>query len=241
MDNYLYLLIDIGSISIPFWRSFDPRADFYKRWPDLFLGIFVMGLLFLPWDIAFTSMGVWGFNPRYLSGITIANLPIEEWLFFIAIPYACLFIYEALNYFVRRDVLGKAAPVICYVLIPLLLTIGLLNLDKWYTSVTFILTAAFLAYVVFILKPHYLGRFFLGYFVSLIPFFVVNGLLTGSWIPEQVVWYNDAENLGIRLGTIPIEDSIYMMLMLLIVTVIYERNNPAELEKQPTGRTLMTS
>ena len=241
MENYYYLIIDLATISIPLWRSFDSRANFYKRWPDLFLGIAVMSLLFIPWDIAFTSMGVWGFNPAYLTGLKIANLPVEEWLFFISIPYACLFIYEAMNYFIEKDILGKAAPIICYLLIPLLLLIGFTHLDQWYTSVTFLLTAALLAYVAFILKPSYLGRFFVAYFISLIPFFIVNGLLTGSWIPDQIVWYNDAENLGIRLGTIPVEDSIYMMLMLLIVTMVYERNSTVELENQPVDRIIAPS
>ncbi|GIR49788.1 MAG: hypothetical protein CM15mP58_18850 [Burkholderiaceae bacterium] len=47
------------------------------------------------------------------------------------------------------------------------------------------------------------------FLVMLIPFFIVNGVLTGSWIVDQVVWYNDTENLGLRISTIPIEDGIY--------------------------------
>jgi lycopene cyclase domain-containing protein len=50
----------------------------------------------------------------------------------------------------------------------------------------------------------------------LIPFFIVNGILTGSFIENEVVWYNDFENLGIRLFTIPIEDTVYAFTLILL-------------------------
>jgi lycopene cyclase domain-containing protein len=56
----------------------------------------------------------------------------------------------------------------------------------------------------------------------LIPFFIVNGVLTGSWIENQVVWYNNAENLGLRMGTIPAEDSIYAYSMILMNLFLFE-------------------
>jgi len=87
-----------------------------------------------------------------------------------------------------------------------------------YTTVTFTLLGMFLTLNLVTLKSWFLGRFFLTYLISLIPFAVVNGLLTSM----PVLIYNDLENSGIRIGTIPFEDFFYSMLMLLMNITIYE-------------------
>ena len=63
-----------------------------------------------------------------------------------------------------------------------------------------------------------MGKFYRAYLVSLIPFFIVNGILTSL----PVVMYNDSENLGIRIFTIPIEDTMYSLLLLLMNIVLFE-------------------
>ena len=66
-----------------------------------------------------------------------------------------------------------------------------------------------------------MGKFYRFYFWHLIPFFIVNGILTGTGIDQEVVWYNNTENLGIRMGTIPVEDSLYSLsLMLMNITIL---------------------
>lgn len=223
MERCYYLMLDVLSIAFPLLASFEPRIRFWKKWPGLFTGTAVMALVFLVWDAIFTAHGVWSFNPRYLVGVYFFGLPIEEWFFFVAIPYSCTFLYEVMRHFVKRDVLAPIAKPFSIALIIVLLTVGLLHIDRLYTSITFLCTGIFLAYHVFVAKSPWLGRFYMGYAVSLIPFFLVNGILTGWLLPEPIVRYNDAENLGIRLNTIPIEDSMYLLFFLLIVTTFYER------------------
>src|SRR5210317_1835287 len=106
---YTYLLINLFSILIPFIASFDKRLDFYKQWKFLFPAIIITLAFFISWDVLYTYLGVWGFNPKYLTGINLINLPIEEWMFFVAIPYSCVFTYYALNYLIKKDYLGKYA------------------------------------------------------------------------------------------------------------------------------------
>ena len=91
--HYLYLTDDLAVLAIPLLCSFDRKVRFVRFWPALFPAIAVMMALFIPWDIAFTERGIWGFNPDYLSGLWIAGIPLEEWLFFLCIPFFFLFAF----------------------------------------------------------------------------------------------------------------------------------------------------
>jgi len=222
MENGLYVFINLGAIIIPFIAGFDKRLKFQKQWRYLFPAILLTMVVFIPWDMLKTSLDVWGFNQRYLIGVYIGNLPVEEWMFFIAIPYACIFTYHSLNYLVKEDYLEKYANLISTGLAILLFLIGFMNIDKLYTSVTFFSTVGFLLFHRYLIHADYMGRFYVMYLVTLIPFFIVNGILTGSFIQEEVVYYDNAENLGIRLGTIPVEDMVYGLLLLLMNVTWYE-------------------
>lgn len=221
-SNYLYLLLDLAAISIPFACSFYPKANFSKKWKYLLPALIIPGAIFILWDIYFTAWEIWGFNDDYLTGLRIMNLPLEEWLFFICIPYACLFTYFAFDYLLKKGPFAKAKNIVTWILIIGLLTIGILHLDRIYTLVTFISLALFLLVHQFLLKSDYLGKFYFTYLIILIPFFIINGVLTGTGIDDQVVWYNNSENLGIRIGTIPIEDMFYGMLLILMNITVFE-------------------
>ena len=104
--KYTYLLLNIFTISIPFIFSFHKKLNFYKTWIALFPAVIITAAVFIIWDIWFTNMGVWGFNPAYLIGVDIVNLPLEEWLFFFCIPYAIVFTYASIKKLVKSDILS---------------------------------------------------------------------------------------------------------------------------------------
>lgn len=221
-DRYLYLLINLAAVSVPLAFSFYPKAPFYKRWKYLWISTLATAVIFLIWDEIFVRLGVWGFNPRYVTGIHVLSLPLEEILFFFCIPYASVFTYFALTHLVEKDYLFPHQELISSLLSVVLMITGIRNFEDLYTGITFLFTGGFLAYQMIILRPRYMGRFYFAFAFVLIPFFVVNGILTGSFIDEPVVWYNDEENLGFRMGTIPFEDLFYGMLMLVLNVSIYE-------------------
>lgn len=221
-SHYTYLLILLASVAGPLALSFDKKVAFYKKWKFLPLAILLPALLYIAWDIYFVGKGVWGFNPKYITGIYLYNLPLEELLFFFVVPYCCLFIYECICCYFPGLQNGKAAFYILILLAIVLAVYGFMNINRYYTGWTFLFTSEFIL-MVLLLKKIFTGfnssYFLVSFLVVLIPFLIVNGFLTS--IP--VVIYNDAENLGIRIYTIPFEDVFYGMLLVLMNVAIFEK------------------
>ena len=218
----LYLYLDLLSISIPLIFSFHPKIQFYKQFNLLFPSMFISGAIYIAWDVMFAKKGIWGFNDHYLMGIYLFDLPLEEWLFFICIPFASVFTHYTLTKLYPTFQLNKISTKwISRFIIVLLLLVILMHFDRAYTAVNASLSLAILIFAL-LKTPDVLKSFYLTFLVVLIPFFIVNGILTGSFIPDEIVWYNNAENLGIRLFTIPVEDIFYAFGMLLLTVSLME-------------------
>ncbi len=223
MENMLYMGVLLFAISYPLSQSFEHRIRYASQWYALFPALIISAAIFIVWDSWFTRLGVWEFNPRYVLGLFLFDLPIEEWLFFFIIPFACVFIYEVLIYFFPKDIFRSAGKPFVYVMVPVLVGFALLHLDKWYTSVNFLVGAFVLLAHFMAFNDRYLGRFLLAYLFHLIPFILCNGILTGGMTEEPVVIYNNAENLDIRIWTVPVEDLIYSMSLFLLNISIFEK------------------
>jgi lycopene cyclase domain-containing protein len=221
-DRFLYLFLNGITILFPLLWSFEGRVRFASKWKALFPALLVPAAIFIAWDVLYTHWSVWGFNPRYLTGIDIFKLPLEEVLFFFCIPYACVFIYEVVRIWWQKDPFRTQKFRIAIALASILALLGLLHIDKLYTSVTFLGLSALLFFLVFGRRASWLGSFFFAYLIVLIPFFLINGVLTGAGIEEEIVRYDDSENLGIRIYTIPVEDAFYGMLLILMNVSIFE-------------------
>lgn len=206
----------------PLALSFDKKVAFCKNWRYVFPAMIIPALLYILWDMYFTAKGVWSFNEAYITGIKIYNLPLEEVLFFFIVPYCCVFIYACIRSYFPNLANKKNAELFLKLLAILLFSTGIIYYDKYYTGWTFIFTGAFILIIYFFcnfFKSFDAISFLIAYAICLIPFLIVNGFLTA--IP--VVLYNDAENLGLRIYTIPFEDIFYGMLLVMMNIVLYEK------------------
>ena len=178
-------------------------------------------VFYIIWDSYFTSWAVWSFNETYIMGWYFFGLPLEEILFFFVVPYCCVFIYECIRCYFPSISNEKWALLFFKILAALLLLSTIVFYQRAYTAYTAaFLTIGLLAYLLLRSKVPQLNAavFLISYSVILIPFLLVNGFLTA--IP--VVLYNNAENLGVRIYTIPVEDVFYGMLLILLNVILYE-------------------
>ena len=238
--HYLYLSVDLAVIAIPLALSFDRKVRFARFWPALFPAIAIMMALFIPWDIAFASRGIWGFNEAYLSGVWILGLPLEEWLFFICIPYACVFTYESLKHYIPNPPGRPFAIPASALLATFTAALAFSFPDRAYIVVSCGITAFLSAGLALVAaqKPEvrrWNHRLWFAYLPLLVPFVVSNGVLTGIsfWdypflndnvgqIQDQIVWYNNDHNLQFRLFSMPADDLIYGFLMIAMTIIGYE-------------------
>ncbi len=213
--SWLYALVLLFTISFPLANSFGSRYRYYKKWKYLLPGNLVIMALFIAWDAWFTHIGVWGFNKTYLTGPRLIGLPWEEWMFFIAVPFSCVFIYESVLLYFKKDIFAKIEKGITLTLMFFFFVVGLWKWDNIYTSTSFLLCGFFNLYHFLFVKNQNRGRFYLTYLFCLIPFLFVNGLLTGGFTENPVVVYNPEEFFGWRLASIPVDDAAYGYLLLM--------------------------
>jgi lycopene cyclase domain-containing protein len=212
-----YLIVDLATIALPLLLSFDRRVSFYKRWPAVFPAVGVVGVLYLAWDVLVTTRGDWSFNPAHFGSRTVLGLPIEELLFFVAVPYACLFIFEVVQAYLPERTLPL--PRVAWLALAAAAVAGaIVTRERDYTFLVLLSVALFFL-LGCLFFPDLLRslHFWLFIVITYIPFLVVNGVLTGL----PVVIYNPQEILGIRAWSIPIEDFFYSLSLLGLCGMAY--------------------
>lgn len=209
MKPYTYLLIDFLTVIVCFVFSFDQRIQFYKQFPAFLKACLLVALPFIAWDIYFTHKGVWWFNTDYTVGIPVFGLPIEEWLFFLCIPFSCVFTFFCLDKFLKLDWAEAFNNVIVFVSVISFCLAALMFKDKSYTFLTSLVTVLTLAYLHFVARVAWIGKASLVYLILMLGFLPVNGVLTGTGLESPIVNYNPREFLNIRVLTIPVEDAVY--------------------------------
>ena len=98
-----YFLVLLIAFAVPFIKSFSRELNFYKYPLRLLPTLAPPFAVFIIWDVFAVSRGHWSFNEKYITGLKIISLPVEEILFFLVIPFCALFTWEVVKYFMRKN------------------------------------------------------------------------------------------------------------------------------------------
>ncbi len=219
MSTYAWVIL--ASFIGPLLLSFDKKVAFYKHWKSVSFAILIVAFPFLIWDEFFTQWGIWGFTDHHVLGIYFGRLPLEEVLFFFVVPYNCVFIYEVLLAYFKGISFPKFSKIFFVVFTCLAIFNSIINVNGLYTFYACIIAAGLSLYAL-TSRSYWLQYFSLTYSVALIPFIIVNGILTGAVTSSPIVWYNENEIIGLRIITIPYEDLFYNFDLIFLVILIHQ-------------------
>ncbi len=231
----IYALLLFLSGIVPLALSFDKELQFYKRWKIVFPVLLIVATVYLVPDIFLTQKGIWGFNSHYLFQTKILGLPLEEILFFIVVPYACIFIHEAFfHYFPNRHLGPRASTTITSLLIVFFIFLLVRHMNQIYTFYAALLMTVTLVIGLFD-RGRVIDRLYVSFLIMLLPFLIMDGILTGSLLREPIVWYNPSAILGLRIFSIPIEDLAYgfslVFFDLFLIEQFSARNNKIKVRR----------
>lgn len=216
--SYTYLLINLGLLLLSALLFSNRKLNFSGNSKFIILAVLINVFIFSIPTEYMTRLKVIVFNPPYLSGMTLWELPFEELLFSMLLPLCGLAIYQFLNVRFPDNSRDKYSLAVSNIVLGICIAMLYFGYQKLYTLITFAVLLVFIGYIEYFNKLRFMYKFYRAYLVSLIPFYIVYSILTT--IP--VIQYNNEQTLKFNLGHIPYENHFYFMSMLLMSVYFYE-------------------
>ena len=97
LDRFQYLLLMALCLLITLPLEILLGARVWAQPRRLLAALAIPVVVFVVWDVAAIAREHWSYNPRYVTGWELGNLPVEELAFFVVIPICGLLTYEAVR------------------------------------------------------------------------------------------------------------------------------------------------
>lgn len=213
--KYTYLIFDLFIIITPLFGVRLYKNSQRLNYKLALMSITISALPYLIWDYLVVDL-FWSFNSKYITQIYIGKLPVEEIIFFFAIPFAMLTLWVNLGFIKER------ISMIIEIFIILVLCIGLFyfaNMQIWYSTTA---TAAILAsyFIDIVLKTNLfkLKKFYILMIITGIFTIIFNNILTSL----PVVMYNSDMITNLFIFTMPVEDMLFGIGLISLNLIFYE-------------------
>ena len=225
--KFEYLLFNLIVIVGPVASQFNHQIKRISRWRLKLLANGIVMIPYIIWDVLVTDSH-WWFNKAYTLDFRLLGLPVEEWLFFITVPFGCLLVWETLpdtNLSTQMKPLRHVRTVL-YAALPI--GIWVFSTGRQYTGLV-LCCLGLVGLADALLRTNLLLRpktyLYLAIVAGLILMF--NGYLTA----RPIVLYSEAYQSGYRILTIPVEDFGYGFTLVLFNAMLYEVLKAARHEK----------
>lgn len=97
LDRFQYLLLMGLCLVITLPLELLLGARVWARPRRLLAALAIPVAVFVVWDVVAIARDHWTYNPDYVTGWDLGNLPVEELAFFVVIPICGLLTYEAVR------------------------------------------------------------------------------------------------------------------------------------------------
>ncbi len=216
MQHYYYLFTDVLLVFILIITVTKDKS-ILKNWILTLPGMIFTSIILAMMDNRFLENGIISINDAYILGVTVWNIPIEQWLYYFLLSISSVFIFKT----VKLNIDNKKPNIYLSISLILLLVAGIMTYvfraHIYFFFILFLLTI-YWAYIIFRNKfKHSLKAFFISFLVLLLPFLIFQGILTAL----PVVTYYNAHIIGYNIFSIPIESIFLLFLVLLINNTFY--------------------
>ena len=217
--KFEYLFFNFIVLIGPVTSQFNSEIRRVSQWRlKLRTNSIVMGP-FVIWDALVTGSH-WSFNEAYTLDFRLLGLPIEEWLFFITVPFGCLLVWETLPHAKLSTLLKplRYLRTVLYAALPI--GVWVFSSGKQYTGLV-LCCFGLVGCVDTLLKTDLIlqPKTYLYLAIVAVLILVFNGYLTA----RPVVLYGEIFQSGYRILTIPIEDFGYGFTLVLLNAMFYEK------------------
>jgi lycopene cyclase domain-containing protein len=102
MGRLTYVAVLAGCLAAALWLEPVLRVNVLRRWRRLLFTVLPVALVFALWDMAAIAAGHWTFDPAQTTGVVLpGELPLDEVLFFLAVPVCAVLGFEAVRAVLR--------------------------------------------------------------------------------------------------------------------------------------------
>ena len=103
MDRYQYLILMGLCLLLTLPLEFVLGARVWRQPRRLLAALVPTAAIFIVWDVIAVARDHWRFNPEYTTGWNVLpDFPIDEVMFFVAVPICALLTLEAVRSVLRR-------------------------------------------------------------------------------------------------------------------------------------------